>query len=234
MMRARTITLTLAALAAWTFAISVAHAHETEPQPQTEAEAEERFGVKSKAEPKPQTEPQVEHTLSQRSYTRGGWYVGLEGLASVENSRYVSGAEKHIVNGGFDIRLGNRHSRWLATEVQGTWVNSYETVDSQFMLWGVWVSERVYLTKSRIQPFVTGGMGFIQTRTEVRGSVPPPAEDPLSDVRTAWGFSPFVGAGIEFFWTENFIITFAINYYITTGDIKDHDFATGGIGVQFF
>ncbi|MAI80917.1 MAG: hypothetical protein CL917_18405 [Deltaproteobacteria bacterium] len=235
-MLARTTILTLAIFLAAIFTASVSNAQQDEPKPQTEAEAEARFGVKSKPEPKPQTEPQVEHVLSQRSYVRGGWYLGFEGLVIVENSPLVSGPDKHLVNGGFDFRMGNRHNRWLATEIQGTWVNSYKTADesSDFMIWGIWVNERVYLTKGRIQPFLMTGLGFIQTRTEVKGNVTAPDADPLANVRTAWGFSAVFGTGIEIYWTESFISTLTINYYLTTGDIRDHDFAAAGIGFQFF
>lgn len=239
-MLARTTTIALTALLAWTLVAPAALAQNSEPRPQTEAEAEERFGVKSAPEPKPQTEPQVEHALSQPSYTRGGWYIGLEGLAAVEFSPYVEGPNKHIVNFGFDIRLGNRQNRWMATEIQGTYVNTYETVypngdpDSEFRLWGIFVAERIYFTKSRYQPFITAGLGFIQTRNKIGGSVQPNPDDPLATVRTAWGFSPFFGLGIELYWTENIITTIGINYYLTTGDISDHDFATAGIGFQFF
>jgi len=241
-MLARKIRLALTALVVWTLTTGVVSAQEKEPKPQTEAEAEERFGVKSKPEPKPQTEPQVEHALSQKSYVRGGWYIGFEGLVTLENSKYVSG-DKHIVNGGFDFRMGNRHNRWLATEIQGTWVNSYKTnafadaanpAENDFMIWGVWVNERVYFTKSRVQPFLTGGLGFIQTRTEIEGNVPPDQDDPTATSRTAWGFSALLGVGVEIYWTENFVTTVGVNYYFTTGDIKDHDFATAGIGFQFF
>ncbi len=234
--------LAFAALVACSLATGVASAQDPEPKPQTEAEAEARFGVKSKPEPKPQTEPQVEHALSQRSYVRGGWYLGFEGLVTLENSKYVSGPDKHQVNGGFDFRMGYRFNRWLATEIQGTWVNSYKTnqysngveeAENDFMIWGIWVNERVYLTKDRIQPFLTGGLGFIQTRTELAANVPAPS-DPLASVRTAWGFSALLGVGAEIYWTENFITTVGINYYFTTGGIADHDFATAGIGFQFF
>ncbi|MEE3328057.1 MAG: outer membrane beta-barrel protein [Myxococcota bacterium] len=242
-MLARKTRLAFATLAVWSLTVGGALAQEPEPKPQTEAEAEARFAVKSKPEPKPQTEPQVEHALSQKSYVRGGWYLGFEGLMSLENSKYISGPDKHIINGGFDFRMGNRHNRWLATEIQGTWINSYKTNmysngveedENDFMIWGIWINERVYLTKDRIQPFLTGGLGYIQTRTEIAGNVPSNQDDPLATSRTAWGFSALVGVGVEIYWTENFITTVGINYYFTTGDIRDHDFATAGIGFQFF
>ena len=105
---------------------------------------------------------------------------------------------------------------------------------SDWRVRGIWVNERVYLAKDRIQPFLTGGLGFIQTRTEIGPNVPVPENDPLATVRTAWGFSALFGIGLEIYWTENFITTVGLNYYLTTGDIKDHDFATAGIGFQFF
>ena len=245
-MLARNIRFALAALAVWTLVTGVAYAEEQEPKPQTEAEAEERFGVKSKPEPKPQSEPQVEHALSQTSYVRGGWYLGFEGLVIMENSKYVGGPvggpDKHILTGGFDFRMGNRHNRWLATEIQGTWVNSYKTIEyanspgdyeNDFMIWGIWINERVYLTKNRIQPFLTGGLGVIQLRTEYGGNLQP-NPDSAASVDSNWGFSALLGVGVEFYWTENFITTLGVNYYFTTGAIKDHDFLTAGIGFQFF
>ncbi len=245
-MLARNIRFALAALAVSTLVTGVAYAEEQEPKPQTEAEAEERFGVKSEPEPKPQSEPQVEHALSQTNYARGGWYLGFEGLLIMENSKYVGGPvggpDKHILTGGFDFRMGNRHNRWLATEIQGTWVNSYKTIEhanspgdyeNDFTIWGIWINERVYLTKNRIQPFLTGGLGVIQLRTEYGGTLQP-NPDSAASVDSNWGFSALLGVGVEFYWTENFITTFGVNYYFTTGAIKDHDFLTAGIGFQFF
>ena len=245
-MFARKTRLALATLAVWTFTAGMTSAQEAEPKPQTEAEAEARFGVKTKPEPKPQTEPQVEHALSQRNFARGGWYLGFEGLVIMENSKYVGGPvggpDKHILTGGFDFRMGNRHNRWLATEIQGTWVNSYKTIEytnnpgeyeNEFTIWGIWVNERVYLTKSRIQPFLTGGLGVIQLRTEFGGNLQP-NPDSAASVASTWGFSALLGVGLEFYLTENFITTVGVNYYFTTGAIKDHDFLTAGIGFQFF
>ena len=141
--------------------------------------------------------------------------------------------------------MGNRHNRWLATEIQGTWVNSYKTIEyaapdlnhyeNDFTIWGIWINERVYLTKDRIQPFLTGGLGVIQLRTEYGGKLQPDeGGDPAATVSSTWGFSALLGVGVEFYWTENFITTFGVNYYFTTGAIEDHDFLTAGIGLQFF
>ncbi len=238
--------LALATLALWTLSAGMVSAQDPEPKPQTEAEAEARFGVKTKPEPKAQTEPQVEHALSQRSYVRGGWYLGFEGLVIMENSKYVGGPvggpDKHILTGGFDFRMGNRHNRWLATEIQGTWVNSYKTIEyadspgdyeNDFTIWGIWINERFYLTKDRIQPFLTGGLGVIQLRTEFGGNLQP-NPDSAASVASTWGFSALLGVGVEIYLTENFITTVGVNYYFTTGAIKDHDFLTAGIGFQFF
>lgn len=234
-MFARTISIALTLLFVSIHLPAVSYGQQTdEPKPLTEEEAEARFGVKSKPEPEPQTEPQVEHTLSQTSYTRGGWYMAIGGAVVIENSSLVGDPDRHMVSGGGNIRLGNRHNRWFATEVKGIYAHTYTTPESEYKTWGVWLSERVYLTKGRFQPFLAGGLGAIQLRSKILDGATPPGEDPDANNSSSWGFSPYFGGGAELFWNENFISTIFVNYYITTGSITDHDFIMAGIGFAFY
>ena len=190
-------------------------------------------------EPPPQTEQQVQDRLAKPNYALGGYYLGVEGLVAVENSLLISGSSM-MVSGGFDIRLGYRHNRWLATEISGGYIHKYS--GTNFLAWGMSVNERLYLSRSRVQPYLTVGAGFQQLRsrnsTQTFGIV---SFDPKFTMR--------FGLGTEIYASENVVFTIFANYFmpiasgnqldfLTAGAVPagstNFDFATAGIGMQFF
>ena len=196
----------------------------------------------------PETEMQVQDRLSQPNYARGGYYIGVEGLVAIENSDRIperpefdptdpNGPDPRAFlpdttafSGGAQVRLGLRHNRWFATEIQGIYVHNFGS--SRFLAWGLSANERFYLTKGRVQPFLTVGVGFLQTESRNvtvgdRGGLEvTPGFSP--------GFAPLFGGGLEIYWTENFAVTLMANYHLTVGNISGLDFMTAGVGLLFF
>lgn len=186
-----------------------------------------------------ESEQQAEFRLAERDYARGGYYFGAEGLVSVENSPVVGGSA-FLVSGGVDLRLGFRHNRWLATELSGIYVHTYG--GTNILAWGMSVNERVYFSKSRFQPFVTVGMGFLQLRSRNTS-----ATAGISSFSPS--FSMLFGLGMEIYATEDMAVTVMANYNmpIASGVLSDFlavglaqggstnfDFVTAGIGMVFF
>jgi len=181
----------------------------------------------------PETEEDVQARLARPDYARGGYYVGMEGLVSVENSASI-GQNAYLVSGGLDIRLGNRHNRWLATELYGVYIHTYGDGTGQFLAWGMSVAERLYLTRARFQPYVTVGVGFLQVRSRNRDfAYLNPGETDLSPGFDP-GFAPYFGVGMEMYATENVAFTLMASYHLTVGNISGFDFVSAGLGMMFF
>ncbi len=180
------------------------------------------------------SEADTQRALTRTNYARGGYFLAASGVFALENSSVVGGKGRMIGSGGFDLRLGHRHNRWFATDFFGIYVNRFRASDGSFLAWGLGVNERFFLTKTRFQPFLQVGMGFLQVRgrddDEIRVR---PGQIDTSPGFTP-GFSARFGVGAETYTTEDFAIIFHLTYHLTAGHISDHDFVTAGVGLQFF
>lgn len=178
-----------------------------------------------------ETDVQAQDRLSAANYARGGYYIGFEGLAAIENSPAIGflNPNTHFVSGGLDIRLGYRHNRWLASEIYGTYIHTYGDGTGQYLAWGMSANERFYFTRSRIQPYITAGIGFLQVSSRQPAFVAPGGTSGFDP-----GFFALFGAGIEFYASENVVFTLMANYHLTVGKIQDFQYISTGIGMQFF
>ena len=204
-----------------------------QPKPQTEAEAEATLskGQNTADEPAPETEAQAEEFLAEKSYVVPAYFIAVDPLVAVENSVAIGG-DSYYVSGGFDIRIGYRHNRWLATEISGMYIHNYR--DTEYLSWGMSLNEKLYFTKSRFQPYISLGMGFLQLiSTSGRGTFSPE-------------FSLRFGIGTEIYTTESVAVTVVMNYHMPfasanlkpefagRSDGTDFDFVTAGIGMIFY
>ena len=179
-----------------------------------------------------QTESETQRRLQTPNYARGGYYIALEGLYAIENSPLVGDSpddDKYISSGGFQFRFGNRHNRWLGTEIDVIYIHTFHSPNDDFLAWGMTLAERLYMTRGRFQPYITAGAGFLSLRAPDRR-----ATTGSSSSGTETGFAMTFGMGAEIYVTESFAITMLANYQLTVGGIKDHDFITAGIGIQLF
>jgi opacity protein-like surface antigen len=185
------------------------------------------------ASAQPRTEAETERLLTRTDFARGGYFFAVTGFAAIENSPLIGQNGQYIVSGGFDIRAGARHNRWIATEVTGQYVHNFVSSSDAFLAWGITINERFYLTKRRFQPYVAAGLGFLNIKA--RNS---PIFTPAGPVNVPTGFSPGFttrfGVGLESYVNENFVITLDAYYNLTIGKIEGFDFIAAGLGVQFF
>jgi hypothetical protein len=193
----------------------------------------------------PETEQEAQLRLKSPNFARGGFYFGMEGLVAVENTENIGGKDRFITSGGFEMRIGHRHNRWFATEILGLYVHTFGgdvqvvpplVLSYNFLAWGMYANQRVYLTKRRFQPFVGAGLGFLQIRnSEDNGYVLTPAGPvPVPNPADATGFSMIFNAGMEMYRSETVVFTLQANYNMQFGAIDDTDFITAGLGMQFY
>jgi hypothetical protein len=191
----------------------------------------------SPADAKPRSEMEIQRELQKPDYARGGFYIGVEGLYALEQSPTIEGTTD---SGGVNIRLGHRHNRWLATELYGIYVHRFGGYLNNWYGWGLSANENLYLTKGRVQPYLSVGVGFLQLRlgSDQRfirfpggGSAPIWAWD---GVGLTPGFAARFGGGFLIHINESVAITLVGAYHLTTGGLSGHDFITAGAGLQFF
>jgi opacity protein-like surface antigen len=103
-----------------------------------------------------------------------------------------------------------------------------------------------HLMTGRYQPFVLGGLGFMRMETKARDVTPsadattevcqPPLTDPCraphaSDRRVEIALR--LGGGLDFYLTENVVITAEGSYLMPTGKLDGLDYYTFAVGLQY-
>jgi hypothetical protein len=174
----------------------------------------------------PRSEAETQYDLAKPNYARGGYFFEMTGLWAGElaDNAFGSDGRDMLQSGGFHMRVGARHNRWFASDLMGRYIHNFDVAVGTFLVWGMNANERIYFSRSRFQPFVSGGVGFVQLR-------------PTSDGADG-GFDPkFVavfGAGLEMYVTESFALVLEGNYNVVVGGAVGGDFVTAGLGIQFF
>ena len=161
------------------------------------------------------------------------WYVSTTGILALDNAD-VSGGQP---SGGINVAAGFRFNRWITAEVGGEWIHRIRyDEDSRpsclgtgggsvdYNAWQVTAGSRVYFTESLVQPFVAAHGGIIQTRDSGGGRS-----------CSALGFVARLGGGVDVFVTNRVAISLVGMYVLpATGDTKDHDYISVGLGFTWY
>jgi opacity protein-like surface antigen len=182
-------------------------------------------------------------------YAREGGYVGLGGVYVVENADtgdIEDDLESDLAAAGFpgtrvdldvddtwglNARVGSRFGSRFAMELVGDWFDDADVdidavgpagrvkTSEEVETWAVTYNLKGYLlTEERVQPYVVVGGGLLNV------------DDGFED---DYGFTWRLGGGYDFYQTENVVFNLEALYYLPTGNIRDFDFITVGLGVQY-
>jgi len=154
-------------------------------------------------------------------WDRGGYFLGLGGHYAVEFTEQIGGKDGLASGGGVSLRVGLKHDRFWQTEITGVYTSKFKRDGVDFFAWGVFLGQRFYLTKTRLQPYIGAHVGFLQLRgTNYNGG--------------EFAFSPRFNAGLNLYQTQTFNWEFDLAYYYGVGAGKDSDFATATFGFTWF
>ena len=160
--------------------------------------------------------------LKKPIYGVEGYYVGISGVYALDIGG-VPLADDVDGSAGVSARMGYRFNRWLASEIQGEWLNDFAYEGGGYTAWDVMVCGRFYPIRGRFQPFAVAGIGALQTRDHGRG-----------DVDKGTGFAGRFGVGFDIFTYPTLAITVDAAYVIPFTHIEDHDFVAMSLGIQWW
>lgn len=150
---------------------------------------------------------------------------------------------------GFNGRGGYRCHRYVSTELQferlmnfdgsvlenGVPMNdSARGFDLELESLVFTTNAKAHLLTGRYQPFALAGLGFMRMESKARdntgGTIPgfaPQASDVIVELAMRFG------GGLDFYLTENIVVTAEGSYLLPTGKLDGLDYYTFGLGLQY-
>lgn len=162
-------------------------------------------------------------------YARSGAYIGVAGSAAIYTD--FGGSVNTDDPFGVNVRAGYRINPNIAAEVQYEWLSQADidvsgTTFAKIDTWALTVNGKGYILTGRYQPFVVVGLGVMKVELE----------DTLGFIGSEGTFEDFVarmGGGIEVYITPNVVGNFDITYMLPASDVKDVDYVSFGLGLQY-
>jgi opacity protein-like surface antigen len=168
-------------------------------------------------------------------YSRRGVYVGGEAIVAVEMQYEGEFREATGIDGRVDAafgangRIGYRLHPRIAVEAEFEWINGFDVKvedDVKAADGEAWFAsgnvKGYLLTDRRYQPFALIGLGYYRAESELSTAS-------LSDGDLAFR----VGLGFDACISEHVAFAFDIQYVRPSGNLKDLDYISIGVGLQY-
>jgi opacity protein-like surface antigen len=158
---------------------------------------------------------------SSGDFARSGAYLAFLGVGAIETFDEPAGLD-FSDGGGFNIRAGYRIIDHLAAEMQFEYVEGFSDQGIDIESWNVMWSAKGFLLTERWQPYALFGLGILHGEASAFG-VSIDDED----------FAIRVGGGLDFYVTENVVLTAEVDWIKPTDDLEDFSYVTIGGGLQY-
>jgi hypothetical protein len=161
-------------------------------------------------------------------YDRAGLYVG--GEATLAFNTFESEVEDEFGDVGLDeswgakSRLGYRIHPRVSGEVEFEWLSGFDITANKETLadiegWTITGNAKGYLLTGAFQPFALVGLGAMRAE--------------LDPVGKETDLAARFGGGLDFYACEHFVMSVNADYVYPTGDVKDLDYISVGVGFQY-
>ncbi len=155
---------------------------------------------------------------------RRGFFAGLGGVYAFQDT---SGPFDD--SAGIEARIGYRLLPRWAAEVQINWLEGFDSTrgpEVELDTYLVTLNVKAYAATGRAQPYVLFGMGLLHVNTEIYQSGP-------NLKSTENGFAARLGAGIDLYASDHFIVNLEATYVPSAGKVDEVRFGTLGMGIQY-
>lgn len=154
---------------------------------------------------------------------RSGPYGILLGVGAIETFD-DTGPLDFSNGGGFNLRAGYRFLPHLAAEMQFEYVTGFSDQGIDIDIWNLMWNAKGFLLTERWQPYALFGLGVIEAEADAGGGFGSADEE---------DFGIRLGGGLDFYATDNVVLTVESAWVKPTDDIEDLDYVTIGGGIQY-
>jgi hypothetical protein len=168
-------------------------------------------------------------------YAGAGATLGFDVFTEDLNEMLPAGVEAKVASSiGATARLGYRIHPHFAAEAAFEWLSGFDiSVDgdasgseaAEVETWIVTGNAKGYLLTGSIQPFALVGAGSMRAKIEDELDL----GIAVSEIDLALRF----GAGVDLYLTQRFVMDVGLDYVYPTGDLKDFDYISIGVGLQY-
>ncbi len=179
---------------------------------------------------------------AESAFARPGGYAAAGIAGAFETFHGDLDPRGHDVSNAFIVggRLGSRWSRFASLDLAFDYtVNGFDlsndsasSIEAETLLG--FTNLRLYPLGGRIQPFVTGGAGFLWANLDCRDLAGAPMDcggAGFGDREVA--FAGRFGGGLDFYLTKHIALSGELAYVMPTGDLRDMRFLTFGAQLMF-
>jgi hypothetical protein len=174
-------------------------------------------------------------TGSDGDYDREGFYLG--GGAALAFNTFESEVEDALGSDasvddsfGASAQVGYRLHPHVSSEVEFEWLSGFDVSTSgekvaNLETWALTGNVKGHLLTGSIQPFALVGLGVLNVLGADAAGLG------LSDWTT--GVALRFGGGLDLYLSRRFGMNISLDYMYPTGDVKDFDYLSLGIGLQY-
>ncbi len=187
--------------------------------------------------------------LPEDSYARQGWLLGVSGVYAADTSEddLESSLQNEIGTPanfslkdtmGFKGQGGYRCHPRISAEVDVEWLAGFDgsAFDStgkisnvNFEPVVVTTSLKAYALTGRYQPYLLAGGGVMTVEIDTTDTTGLGG----SDSETATNIALRFGGGLDFYATEQIVLTLGVDYVLPFGDLEDLDYVSIGWGLRY-
>ena len=170
--------------------------------------------------------------------SRSGFYLGAGGIYAKETFDNTNGINIDSAP-GFNFRMGYRIHQRIAIEAMGERVNAFDlnfrsarggVFEGETNTWTGTVNGKFFVLTGKFQPYALLGVGAMVGQTKVNANI---FGNSISESVTLNDFVVRYGAGLDIYFTENWLGYLEVSNVQPTGDVNDINYFASGGGIQY-
>ncbi|MFN2424805.1 MAG: outer membrane beta-barrel protein [Candidatus Binatia bacterium] len=151
---------------------------------------------------------------------RSGPILGVGGIFALEN---FSGVGQSTDNsGGFNAHVGYRFNPRFSSDLHIERYQEFDAKNGEVNGWAVGLNGRGYLLTGKYQPFLLGGINYLDMETSNSAAPNPKKTDDGPALR--------FGTGLDWYVTSNLVLTGDISYMLALSQVEGYDMVIFSLG----
>lgn len=155
---------------------------------------------------------------------RSGPILGLGGIAAIENFSGL-GQKVDTASGGFSAHVGYRFTPRFSADMRIEKYQEFDSPTGEVNGWSIGLNGRGYLLTGAFQPFLMGGINYMDMETTNSAATNVNKTDDGPGLR--------FGTGLDWYATSNIVVTADISYVLGLSQVNGYDMVVFGLGLFY-